>query len=63
MLTAVVMQDDRRTWKEVSQASGVSEGTLKLSYADLYPYREQLIPESFASPEKVRLLSATFKSR
>eukprot|EP00033_Pygsuia_biforma_P003250 GCRY01003562.1.p1 GENE.GCRY01003562.1~~GCRY01003562.1.p1 ORF type:complete len:315 (-),score=35.42 GCRY01003562.1:196-1140(-) len=38
-----------RTTKEISEVTGISDATIRNAYKDLYPYRQQLIPQNYST--------------
>ncbi|CAL9031180.1 unnamed protein product [Prunus brigantina] len=50
------LSDDKRTFKDISLATRVAEGTIKNSYKDLFPHLPRLIPNWFAKEEDVKNL-------
>lgn len=56
MMSLLGAQKDRCTSEKISLITGVSEVTLMASFKDLCTAAEELIPASYASPEKVRRL-------
>eukprot|EP00824_Muranothrix_gubernata_P003188 TRINITY_DN13912_c0_g1_i1.p1 TRINITY_DN13912_c0_g1~~TRINITY_DN13912_c0_g1_i1.p1 ORF type:complete len:330 (-),score=62.70 TRINITY_DN13912_c0_g1_i1:9-998(-) len=48
--------EQRKTPKDVSPATGVSEVTIRSAYKEMLPHAEKLLPPGFANPEMVRFL-------
>ncbi|CAL1391066.1 unnamed protein product [Linum trigynum] len=50
------LSDDKKPLKDVSLVTGVTEGTLKYSYKDIYPHASRIIPGWYASEDELRSL-------
>ncbi|KAK6937183.1 Transcription factor TFIIB, cyclin-like domain [Dillenia turbinata] len=48
--------EEKKLLKDISQATGVAEGTIRNSYKDLYPYASRIIPSWFAKEDELRNL-------
>ncbi|KAI3952937.1 hypothetical protein MKX01_028629 [Papaver californicum] len=50
------LSDERKQIPEVSDATGVAQGTIKNSYKDIYPHAAQLVPAWYANEEDLKKL-------
>ncbi|CAI0450175.1 unnamed protein product, partial [Linum tenue] len=50
------LSDDKKPLKDVSLVTGVTEGTLKYSYKDIYPHASRIIPGWYAREDELRSL-------
>ncbi|XP_058224907.1 transcription initiation factor IIB-2-like [Rhododendron vialii] len=56
----IIMQlsDDKKPLRDVSIATGVTEGTIRKSYKDLYPHISKMIPSWYTKEEDLKNISS-----
>ena len=52
-----INQPDWRPCKEISDASGAAEATIRLIFRDMYAKRMQLVPEWYATKQEIEQMS------
>eukprot|EP00800_Vazella_pourtalesii_P001413 TRINITY_DN11288_c0_g1_i1.p1 TRINITY_DN11288_c0_g1~~TRINITY_DN11288_c0_g1_i1.p1 ORF type:complete len:103 (+),score=17.42 TRINITY_DN11288_c0_g1_i1:3-311(+) len=50
---ACMATNERRTIKEIHEAVGVAEGTIRQTYRIVYPFRKELFPEDYGDLRSV----------
>ncbi|KAI3946604.1 hypothetical protein MKX01_014462 [Papaver californicum] len=50
------LSDERKQIRQVSDATGVAQGTIKNSYKNIYPHAAQLVPAWYANEEDLKKL-------
>jgi transcription initiation factor TFIIIB Brf1 subunit/transcription initiation factor TFIIB len=48
---------DARTCKEISDATGAAEATIRLTFKEMYPKRHELVQLTYASKEAIESMS------